>query len=83
MKVGSCTAALDVADLVAAQRHGQVLVDGVDRDAAAHGLLGVDLEAPVVVGLGHVVVDVGDAVHLLEHLGQVGGHLAAGLGVGP
>jgi hypothetical protein len=47
MKVGSWEAALDVAELVAAHRHGQVLVDGVHRDAVADGLLGIDLEAPV------------------------------------
>ncbi len=76
-------AALDVADLETAHGHGEVLIDGVHRDAAAHGLLGVDVEAPELVGLSHVVVHVDDVLDLVEHRRHVRRDLAPRLGVGP
>ena len=45
-------------------------------DAAARGLLGIDLETPVTVGVGNVVVHVDHVFHLTEHGRHVAGHLA-------
>ncbi len=70
---------LDVPDGRTTQGHGQVAIDGVDGDAAAHRLLGVHVEAPVVVGLAQVVVHVAGALGLGEEFGHVTGELAADL----
>ena len=59
------------------QGHGQVLVDGIHGNAPHIGLLAVHHEAPVIMGLDHVIVHVLQVGRLLEDLSQVRRHLAA------
>ena len=67
-----------VADHHATQRHGQVLVDGIHRDAAQICLVPVDHETPVIMWRHHVVVHIHKIGGLLEKFGQICRHLAAG-----
>ena len=70
-------ALLHVSNHHAPQGHGQILVDGVHGNAPHVGLLAIHDEAPVIMGLNHVVVHVLQVGRLLEDLGQIRRHFSA------
>ena len=75
--------ALDITEFETTHGHGKGLVDGIHRDAAPYGLLGIHFKMPVVIRCGHIGIHIDHTLGLFEKAHHVRGNLAPGCGIRP
>ena len=64
-----------------AQCHGEVFVDAVHGNTTHIRFVSIDIEAPIIMGHNHVVIDINQVRRLLEDFGQLMSHRTPGRGI--